>query len=77
MPYVKITAQALAAIESRREFPPPKHDPHPLRRCDQDYEAWLGEDVIAYLNEKALKGETISDTIIRLFALLATRGRLI
>jgi len=76
MPYVKITPECLATIEARRKFPPPEHDPNPVRQCDDGYEVWLSEDVIQFLNTKALRGETVGDTIVRLFTLGATRGRL-
>ena len=67
MPYVKITPECLATIEARRKFPPPEHDPNPVHRCDDGYEVWPNEEVIQFLNTKAFKGETIGDTIVRLF----------
>jgi hypothetical protein len=76
MPYIAITAEALAAIESQREFAPQKHPAHPKRRSPEGFEIWLEDETLEALKEVALGNETISDTIIRRVALYATGGRL-
>jgi len=76
MPYIAITAEAAAAIESQRKFAAPKHHPHPKRRAPHGLEIWLEDETLEALKEAALEHETISDTIIRRVALHATGGRL-
>lgn len=76
MPYVKVTAEACAAIESRRIFPPREEDPHPDREWGDGFEIWLDKEAIDLVKVHALEGESISDAIVRLFALSATNRRL-
>jgi hypothetical protein len=76
MPYIAITAEAAAAIESQRRFPPPKYDPHPSRGCHGGLEIWLDEETLDALKAAALGQESISETIVRRAALYATGGRL-
>ena len=76
MPYVKITAEACAAIESNRIFPPPAKDRHPDRKYADGFEIWLDHNAIELVKTHSLEGESISDAIVRLFALSAAGGRL-
>ena len=76
MPYVKISAEACAAIESNRIGPPPAKDPHPDRKHADGFEIWLDDNALELVKSHSLEGESIGDAIVRLFALSAASGRL-
>jgi hypothetical protein len=76
MPYIKISTEALAAIEAYREAPPPRYCARPAQRTADGYEIWVEEDTLTHLQALQLAAETISNAIIRIAALykLATLG---
>ena len=76
MPYIAVSADALAIIESQRDYPAPEIDPHPSRRrADGGYDIWVSDETLERLKAVAFETETLSDTIIRLATHRASGGR--
>jgi hypothetical protein len=69
MPHVIITREAEDAIRACADA---GFEPAPAN-ADGTRAVWLGDDTVAHIANAHLRGESLSDTIIRLLA-LAGRG---